>query len=217
MLVVTLVGCGGSDRPPDAGSAAARTQLAADPSTVEMPPVKTDVHGCGAGSTWRTTARTCRLDPVGPATGQRGSGELRFVRAPLVELFAPRESDVRKIPSFWVFLRLNRQPHGLVITAINRTEPDLTNDLGYDQRIGSCIGTSFDLLPSHIDPSLRQVRAGQRVTVSIRYGHGKVLSAPTRVRAMLPKDTPDAGTAAWYRALGCSPGSRAYPSSTETR
>jgi hypothetical protein len=203
LVAVALAGCGESDGAGKATSDAAQSQSPPNPAATSMPPVKTDEHGCGSGSTWSVAAKKCRLDRVGAPAGQRGTGELRFVREPLVELFAPRESDIRKVPSFWVFLRLNHRPQGLVITAINRTEPDLTNDLGYDQRVGSCIGTSFDLLPTHIDPSLRQVRAGQHVTVSIRYDHGKLLSAPTRIRVQLPKDTPDAGSSAWYRALGC--------------
>ena len=160
-------------------------------------------HGrCRAASHYDATYGVCRPDRAGPAHAQRSEGGLRFVRAPLLQLFADGV--------IWADYRLNRKPTGYVTTFLDDTEVIPSNGVGYDDadKVHHCFGIVLDQYERQTGRSLRHPHVGQRITLKILAAGHPEGSATTvvRARASLPRDTTDIGGWGWFEALGCKSG-----------
>src|SRR3954453_21667265 len=58
---------------------------------------------CPTSAYFSRPDQVCLPRRAGPPAGARSTGTLRFVRAPLVELFPPASPGARD-PSFWVYV-----------------------------------------------------------------------------------------------------------------
>ena len=159
--------------------------------------------GCPDASHWNAHYAVCEPNPAGPPRGQHASGSLRFVRAPLVQLFAAEHV-------LWVTYRLNRRPRGFVTTMLDDTAVIAQSmaGLGYDRssRRGNCYAQSVD--PESFGRSLRHPRVGQKVRVELRVddrSRSRIVIS-TRIRQHLPRDSTDIGGWGWMEALGCPSG-----------
>ena len=176
-------------------------------SRATPPPAERDLgpSGCPHASHWNAHYAVCEPNPAGPPRGQHASGSLRFVRVPLVQLFA--EHDV-----LWVTYRLNRRPRGFVTTMLDDTTVIAQSmaGLGYDRSSGRghCYAQSVDMFPESFGRSLRHPRVGQKVRVELRVddrSRSRIVMS-TRIRQHLPRDSTDIGGWGWMEALGCPSG-----------
>src|SRR3954468_14539315 len=101
-----VAGCGDRVRP--APSTFTGRHIAAPPVPHER---------CPASASFSKREQACLPRRAGPPTGARSTGSLHLVRAPLVELFPPQ--DTISDPTFWVYVRLNRNPREYVDVWIN--------------------------------------------------------------------------------------------------
>jgi hypothetical protein len=161
--------------------------------------------GCPATSHWNRHYGVCQPNPAGRPRGQHASDNLRFVRAPLVQLF-PAEHVL------WVTYRLSHRPRGFVTTMLDDTTviAQNMNGLGYDHanRRGHCYAQSVEMRDETFGRSLRHPRAGQKVRVELRIddgSHSRIIMT-TRIRQSLPRDSIDVGGWGWMEALGCPSG-----------
>jgi hypothetical protein len=189
-------------------SAAACGRARTQPSSRVTPqPVERNLGpgGCPDASHWNADYGVCEPNPAGPPRGQHASASLRFVRAPLVQLFAAEHV-------LWVTYRLNRRPRGFVTTMLDDTTVIAQSmaGLGYDRssRRGHCYAQSVDMFPESFGRSLRHPRVGQEVRVELRVddpSRSRIVMS-TRIRQHLPRDSTDIGGWGWMEALGCPSG-----------
>jgi hypothetical protein len=169
---------------------------------IALPPAPRE-H-CPTSAYFSRRDQVCLPRRAGPPTGARSTGSLRLARAPLVELFPP-ETPLVTDPSFWVYVRLNRNPRQHLDVSINHTlRDDDSARSGYDQRDPGrhCFGFSYIDQRGPVDPSLRHAHVGQKVTVTIQEGNRRAsMRVPLRIKN--PHDSADAGGQGWFAALGC--------------